>query len=647
MAAADAFPPTVRLAEEHGGRGLRTATEVAPGDTVLEDTPLVSCRLPASATLAADAARPGPRRTPACDHCQKPAASMDDVEIPGYLRRDKRYASLWPCGATLPAACPAGCGAAYCGDGCRAAAFAAYHSVECAQRAGVDELNASVAQDKGDGFECGPAVVLAVRLAFYSAAAQRAGRGGKQLAAFAEERPVFFDAVLALHGAAMRAALRNVPEVDEAALQSLLAVSLTNSVTFASSPKHLFYKRVREQTSATLEDDAALDPLTLMSRAERGELEGLTEGVGLYPLMSAANHACVPSCGVNAVATADHALRLVNIGADALPSGASVTLSYLTVNPDTPENDKLLCRAENSLVTRRRTLREHWRFECACDLCTRQEATVRRCVQWVAGNLMTPEETNALAAASGAALSVAERRAVRDAYDSAEAELQMKPQESLATLKQLAFEHGHQPSYHTVGCALAFEDVVERDEAEALRFLAAACTIRGGMTLDAPLSWTCLSELLFEAIEYGSQPTSCLEGAVLLLRAAADQGLPRAQCSLAFYLSEGGMHEAWQWVEAACQQGEASAFYLAAQWAREGKGLARRNLPMGMGLKEREGERENTGHSAVSFCVCVCLCLFVSRTPHHPPAKSLFDRAIQAGYAVPEEDLQLLASLAE
>ena len=571
------LPDTIRVEHsDDSGRGLHTVSDIKQGDIVVEEAPIVSCSVSGGEH--------------ACTHCQRSLLRISDVELPGFLTKEEKYTKLWPTGAEEVIVCD--CGERFCSKQCSTAAHRAYHSLECKVVPQLQALRGWLRDNKGDGFDYSDAVLLAIRMVLIEVQATDPPFKG-----FSAAMPIHFESHLKFYSPQIDAVLSSIePSCTHNALQTsseefqhIFRVALTNSMGFAKAPKHIFFTKVQTLISASLFEDnetaagGALDPMTLLTPAERGETEGLVKGVGLYSMLSLINHACLPSCGVNAVATNDHNLRVVCLRP--ISAGSQITLSYLQLNPDVPDNEKLLCRQQDGILLRRNRLRSHWGFRCGCAHCTAQSEVISSCVTWVKNTLLPSASLNRLLESrhEGYIPHIdAQYDAVITNMTTADA-----PKGNIeARLKSLAESKSHQPSYHTLGCIYAGYDGegcgVAKDSEAAVTCLGMASCLNAGFTLNSPLSWATLSEVLFERIEAGTAPPSYVEGAILMLRAAADQGFPRAQASLAFYLSEAYIEEAWQWVEAATRQGELQAVYLAAQWARDGHGLAKPNLPMGM-----------------------------------------------------------------
>eukprot|EP01063_Lacrimia_lanifica_P040631 TRINITY_DN9298_c0_g1_i1.p1 TRINITY_DN9298_c0_g1~~TRINITY_DN9298_c0_g1_i1.p1 ORF type:complete len:592 (+),score=176.83 TRINITY_DN9298_c0_g1_i1:173-1948(+) len=567
------LPEGVELATEDGvGRHVKTQKALAQGDVVMHDTPLVSCATPPEKVGA-----PAP---PTCWHCQRALTTIGSMQLPKFLT-DDRYKKLWPNDAAAMETCKC-CGATYCSAACRKASRAQYHGVECGMMSEVRELFDWLRDNRGANFDYTAAVLLAVRMFLMI---QQDPAAAERFDTYERVEPLQLDARLDHYAPALNKCLAACgASVDDPAFRSALLVALTNSMTFVCSPKHVFFDRVQKQMSATV-SETQIDPLALLTPSERGEVEGLTEGVGLYPLLSMVNHSCLPTCGINAVATEDHTLRLV--GLRATPAGGPVTISYLAMNPDVPDNDKLLHKEKYSILYRRGQLMPHWRFDCRCTLCCEQMDVIKAMVDWVVGTLL---DRDAAAAALSAKYTM--NTPVDDEYDTVVDELDSEgaTAATIEKLRVLATTHAHQPSYHTLACLHYYGHpaLEARDNKEAMRCFAIASVLNNGYTLNGRLSWAALSELLFDEIAAANGNGAYLDGSILLLRAAADQGDARAQASLAFYLSENYMQEAWQWVETAISQGgQPQALHLAASWARDGKGLDKPNLQMAIALFER------------------------------------------------------------
>ncbi|KAJ9471814.1 hypothetical protein DIPPA_19363 [Diplonema papillatum] len=403
---------------------------------------------------------------------------------------------------------------------------------------------------------------------------------------------------------------------DGVAFRLLFEVALGNAMAFVVSPKHCFFAAVRG-----LADEAEFDPLTLLTSGEGNELEAAVHGLGLYPTLSRVNHSCAPSTVVNPVSTPDHSLSLVT--PDDVPAGTPITLSYLALNRGNPDNPKSICTQRDCLFARRSRLQNHWNFTCACRLCADHQRAIDKATDWVLRNVLRTDQQDLPALDTQFTPELPTMQALDSAFDEA-VESRGADVEQLLRFSRL----NYQPADHMLGCLHYFgetaesrapkrEDVV--DYAKALQHLGRASVENRGLTANSACTWATLAELLLEIVEtdragdlFAAGPAAAAacdcatDGAVLLLRAAAQQGSPRGQCLFADLLSTDPRMaaEAWEWGQAAAEHGELAAVYLCAKWAQAGLGL-----PNG---------------------------------PNRVLAKSLFSKAKAAGYPVSDDDLSTL-----
>eukprot|EP00756_Hemistasia_phaeocysticola_P066852 Hpha_TRINITY_DN9542_c0_g2::TRINITY_DN9542_c0_g2_i1::g.114791::m.114791 len=559
-------------------RGLQCREGLLRGETVFDEKPQVSV------------AEPG-KEFRCCDYCQRSLlSSAECASLPASLRK---RSDLWPLGADAPVRCGS-CAAEWCSRECEEQARVRYHEVECGEAFGElsrFSVETSAGQAVGTGYS-GP-FRLALRMLATVAAAVRSGGWEEACRAtahptageaegemdvfrgYSAEAPPGLDPRFADHAQSLervvaalgaRAKCEGVPQMGEllqvgsARWSHLVGVALCNCLSFACNPKHIFFRNLEAEGSSTLLS-------SLLTPSERGEREGEVRGVGLYPVTSLVNHGCRPTCGVNAVAHADHGIRIVCVSH--VPPAVELRLNYLEINCSPPPNPRLLCTNQNSRSMRRARLQRRWGFDCDCPECAAQLQEVNRAVAAVIGGAPAADRSELLKLVGAAPLKPGESQSMDGAFDAASDMLQSEAtrREALERLGVLA-ARGYQPAEHMLGCAWLYAEFGLEDHSVAERHLRRAGVLRRGDEVNAAQSWGVLAELL-DALGKGTKVEKDA-----LLWAAARQGYAGAQATLAEQLvGSGDDLQAWFWAEAAASQGMVQPQYLLGVLAAAGRGV--------------------------------------------------------------------------
>eukprot|EP01062_Namystynia_karyoxenos_P032933 TRINITY_DN24256_c0_g1_i1.p1 TRINITY_DN24256_c0_g1~~TRINITY_DN24256_c0_g1_i1.p1 ORF type:complete len:705 (+),score=135.88 TRINITY_DN24256_c0_g1_i1:63-2117(+) len=594
------------------GRGVRCSKGILHGETVFEERPVLS---------VADPSRPADAVS--CAHCQRSLLRCGDcASLPRFLRqRDE----LWPLGGpAIP--CEHDCGDTWCSEHCRAAARDTYHAVECGAAAALREFASGASRCRPGGADYAAPLRLALRMiaALAQATAARSwpeacaatrhpagGEGddapsGEDIPygayssslppAFAESFPAYSG----LFAAALGAIAAQVPDavapavplrslLDPATVQSaadgplrrVLGVAFCNCLGFASVPKHVFFRNLRdaEAAAAAAGSAPALSIFDSLTPSERGEREGEVCGVGLYPMASLMNHSCRANCVINAAATPDHEIRVVC--ATHAPPGAALCINYLGLNAAPPPNPRLLCTPQRTRCMRRARLRRRWGFDCRCTACEAEGAAIARATAAALSTAVDKGERESLLKLRNAPpLGPEQERAADGEFDAAAALLEdpSTQAEGVSRLQGLAARMLYQPAEHMLGCVHAFREYGVLDAGKAVRHLRRAAIARHGGEANAPQSWGTLADILSDT--GGAEERAAV---LCLQRAAAEQGYAGAQAALAELLADrsagaqGGYcrddEEAWLWAEAAASQGLVHPQYLLGVWAAAGRGV--------------------------------------------------------------------------
>eukprot|EP00755_Sulcionema_specki_P035099 Sspe_Gene.104251::Locus_80262_Transcript_1_1_Confidence_1.000_Length_1230::g.104251::m.104251 len=375
-------PPSHIEIEESSpcGRSLRSRKGYLKGDKVF-------CEIPAVSVACADTT------TRHCSFCQRSLLSVTEAGLPAFLNK---RGDLWPVSEQEIRECT-DCGTAFCSAACYRSACDTFHGIECKALPVLTAARKWLSENKPHGYNFSNAILLCLRMAAIVLQAREAGKSTEEVARTTanplvpaedsalpfggysqEAAPLYLERlrhytnviqdVLDAYAKATRIDDPGLLQVTGPTLLSLLRRALCNAVSFANSPKHVFFQSMKAEIASR--PPSAINELTSLAGSERDETVGIVEGVGLYPLASLINHACRPNVGVNAVVTPDHSITVVCVRH--MRPNSVLGLSYLALNPSVPQNPYLLCTPPNSLAQRRHRLKSRWGFECKCTECMQE-----------------------------------------------------------------------------------------------------------------------------------------------------------------------------------------------------------------------------------------------------------------------------------
>ena len=547
------LPIDIKLVTGDFGRGLATETERKESEFVFSEKPIISCAVRIKDDMNS------------CSNCQCSMVPISNVSLPLYIR--KQHSQLWSFDESKSTICDC-CGTRYCSSNCMNEAMARYHKVECQIVTAVRDLRSSIEEieKNNPNVSYSAAILLSLYMTMNCAQA-----GEKDLyASYSSQVPRNFSKNFLLFKSCVDdfiQAASKVYDPFEKVFNSNLLIALTNSITFASSPKHLLFSKISKIEGGDVE-------LSLMTSSERGELEGLCSGVGIYATSSLVNHSCSPNCTVNPIATHNHTLHLNCISE--MEPGSQLTINYLYPNCGVTNNPKIIFKEHRSLLQRREKLKRAWSFDCECSLCSGQECAIEKLIKMLENDKQSCQNSNENTY-QDPSIETATEENIEEVFDKA---AESEPlSDSLDVFLHLSNIHNHQGATHMAGCIYYYPDCGKVDLIKAEKLLRKASILNDGKTLNSPLSWCTLSELLTD-INGSSELIS------ELLHVSALQGNPTAQLHLALHYTSVSMKTAWQWIEVAVEQGVIQALYTAGSWARTGKGLSEPDLKLAKSMLE-------------------------------------------------------------